>query len=354
MLVTKLIKVGVIKLTNSKKECLDHEYNGFQKWMIFGEDSDILSQHKRAKGWYYDKNNIKYKEYPLVVPYNQVQFRKKETKLTPYWIKISVRKRKGIGVWLPIKPYKELLDFKYLKDSLLIKNKKGNYELRLVFQYEVPEINYNNVLAIDLGERNIATICNSSNLKPIFYGRTIRGIRRHYNYLRKQLGEKKLLKKIKSLENKEKRIIEQELHKISNNIVEEAVKTSSMIFLGDLKDIRKSAKGKGKRFNRIVSNMPYYKLTQMITYKSAQQGIKVIKIKENYTSKTCSKCNQIGKRLKQGLFKCSNCKYEVNADFNGVQNILKRSLDYMFKDGVIGSNPKISPEEINANKINCI
>src|SRR3989344_4793120 len=153
MLVTKLIKVGVIKLTNSKKECLDHEYNGFQKWMIFGEDSDILSQHKRAKGWYYDKNNV---------------------------------------------------------------------------------------LAIDLGERNIATICNSSNLKPIFYGRTIRGIRRHYNYLRKQLGEKKLLKKIKSLENKEKRIIEQELHNISNDIVEEAVKTSSMIFLGDLKDIRKS------------------------------------------------------------------------------------------------------------------
>ena len=62
----------------------------------------------------------------------------------------------------------------------------------------------------------------------------------------------------------------------------------------------------------------------------------------------------VTKLIKQGLFKCSNCKYEVNADFNGVQNILKRSLDYMFKDGVIGLNPKISPEEINANKINCI
>ena len=347
MLVTKLIKAGVIKLTKSKREALDHEYNGFQNWMIFGEDTDILSQHKRAKGWYYDKDKIKYKSYPLVIPHNQIWFRKKETKLTPYWIKISVRKRKGVGVWLPIKSHKELPDFKFLKDSLLIKNKKENYELRLVFQYEVPEIKYKNILSIDLGDKNIATVCNSSNIKPIFYGRNIRGIRRHYNYLRNQLGKKKLLNKIKLLESKEKRIVGQELHKISNDIVNQAVKTKSIIVLGDLKNIRKSAKGKGKRFNRIVSNMPYFKLTQIITYKASQQGIKVIKIKEHYTSKTCSKCNLIGRRLKQGLFKCSNCNYEVNADFNGAQNILKRSLDYMFKDGVIGLNPKICPEQIN-------
>ena len=182
-------------------------------------DKDILSQHKRAKGWYYDGAKIKYKDYPLVIPYNQVWLRNKNTKLTKYWIKISVRKRKGIGLWLPIKPHKDLLDIKYLKDSLLVKNKKGNYELRLIFQYGVKEIKYHSITSIDLGSVNIEIVCKSSAMKPIFYGRNIRGIRRHYTYLRKRLGNKKLIEKIKDISNKEKRIIEQELHKISNSIL---------------------------------------------------------------------------------------------------------------------------------------
>jgi hypothetical protein len=99
MLVTRIINAGVLKLTKSKQEHLDHEYNGFQWWMQFNVDKDILSQHKRAKGWYYDKNKIKYKDYPLVIPYKQVWLRNRNTRLTKHWIKISVRKRKGIGLF---------------------------------------------------------------------------------------------------------------------------------------------------------------------------------------------------------------------------------------------------------------
>ncbi len=345
MLVTRVIKAGILKLTKSKQEAIDHEYNGFQWWMQFSIDKDILSQHKRAKGWYYDKTKIKYKDYPLVIPYKQVWLRNKNTKLTKYWIKISVRKRKGIGLWLPIKPHKDLLDIKYLKDSLLVKNKKSNYELRLIYQYEVKEIKYNSITSIDLGYKNIATVCNSSAMKPIFYGRNIKGIRRHYTYLRKRLGNKKLFKKIKNISNKEKRIIEQELHNIANNIIDLAAKTKSLIVVGNLKGIRKF--DRGKRLNRILSNMSYYKLTQFITYKANQNGIKVVKIKEYNSSKICSKCGNLGTRKHQGLFKCENCNYEVNADFNASRNILKMSLDYMFNDRAAGLSPKITPEVIS-------
>lgn len=41
--------------------------------------------------------------------------------------------------------------------------------------------------------------------------------------------------------------------------------------LGDLKGIRNRARG--RRMNRIVSNMPYYCLTQMIIYKSLWENI---------------------------------------------------------------------------------
>ncbi|HLC55745.1 MAG TPA: hypothetical protein VJJ23_00735 [Candidatus Nanoarchaeia archaeon] len=52
MIITKVIKAGILNLTRSKQEALNHEYNGFQWWLQFGIDKDILSQHKRAKCCY--------------------------------------------------------------------------------------------------------------------------------------------------------------------------------------------------------------------------------------------------------------------------------------------------------------
>jgi IS605 OrfB family transposase len=179
----------------------------------------------------------------------------------------------------------------------------------------------------------IATAVLSSNQRPIFYGKEIRGIRRHYSWLRKRLGEKKLLKKIKQLGNKERRVVNYHLHKIAKEIVVLAKNTNSAIVLGDLKGIRASAKG--RRTNRIVSNMPYFRLTKYIEYKAKWEGIRVIKINERGTSRICSRCGSEGKRVKQGLFICKNCGYKVNADYNGAKNILKRSLEYISKDGAV-------------------
>ncbi len=79
--------------------------------------------------------------------------------------------------------------------------------------------------------------------------------------MRKRVGNKKLLKEIKRIKHTEKRKVNDVLHKISRAIVNEAGEKNAVIVLGNLKGIRKSAKGKGRCFNRIVSNMPYYKLT---------------------------------------------------------------------------------------------
>ena len=74
----------------------------------------------------------------------------------------------------------------------------------------------------------------------------------------------------------------------------------------------------------------------MIEYKVEWCGIPVIKIKEYGTSKTCSKCNEIGKRWTQGHFKCNNCgRISFNADYNGALNILKRVMSYMDITGLV-------------------
>ncbi len=320
-MVVHCIKCGVIGLTSQKRADLDYEFEGFQWWMQFGIDKGILSQHKRAKGHYYKQDKIKYKNYPLVIPKNQASFRTRKTQLTPFWIKISVRKRKGIGIWLPIKPHKPLHDIRYLKDSLLIKNHRGNYELRLIFDVPQRKIIPRNILAIDLGEKHIATVCDSKG-NEAFLGRDIRGLRSHFNWLRRRLGKKKLLKKIKAMAQKEKNKIANKLHLISKAIVQWAKRTKSIIVLGDLKGIMKNVKG--KRMRRFISSMPFYKLTAMIRYKARQQGIQVFKMKEHYTSLLYHKCGALGKRDKTS-FSCNCCGMQYHADLNGAANILNRA-----------------------------
>ena len=69
---------------------------------------------------------------------------------------------------------------------------------------------------------------------------------------------------IKRLGKTKKRKINAMLHKISSVAVNVTKENGAVIVLGNLKWIRSV---KGKLLNRIVSTMPYYKLTQYIFYK---------------------------------------------------------------------------------------
>lgn len=77
--------------------------------------------------------------------------------------------------------------------------------------------------------------------------------------------------------------------------------------------------------NRIVSNMPYLKLSKMIEYKASWEGIPVVYASEAYTSRTCPRCGSEGQRPHQGLFRCPACRYEANADYVGARNLAERA-----------------------------
>lgn len=278
-------------------------------------------------------------EQPLYLRNDVFKIEEQPTKISKHWLKLPTKQKHG-GIWLPItvpRKYEALLKHK-LCDSKITKRGEDWYLLLTVKAKTQIKTSYSNILAIDLGEKVMATVCGRDN-KPLFLGREVRGIRRHYAWLRKRLGNKKALATIKKVGSKEQRRINDSLHKIARKIVDKAKVEDSVIVLGDLKGIRNSAKGKGKRFNRIVSNMPYYKLTQFIEYKAEWEGIPTIKINERDTSHTCSKCGAKGKRPHQGLFKCPSCGYTVNADYNGAQNIKKRFLEYISKDGASLTKP---------------
>ena len=331
------IQCGVVRLTKFKRSALDKEYNAVQKvvklssegldFLSVYDDIKIYSANKQQALRYFKKH--KSKEYPISLRNDLINLHRAKS----FWfLKIPVYGIRG-GIRIPIKPHKEFpKQFKICESKLIRKNDK--YIVMITIEFDAPKLRRcSSVLAIDLGERFTATavlLQDRNVMKVKFLGREIRGIRRHYAWLRKRLQERGITKVVARIGNKEKRCVNNILHNISKKVVSLADSTNSCIVLGDLKGIRKSAKG--RRMNRIVSNMPFYKLTKMIEYKAEALGIPVIKVCEAYTSKTCHICGEVGKRKTQGLFFCKTCG-EYNADLNGALNIAKRLTSYMLVSG---------------------
>jgi putative transposase len=331
------IQAGIINLTKRKQQLLDREYTNLQLFLKGKKDVQLYSANKQQALRYYKviKPN---KEYPISLRNTTINLKKAKR----FWfLKIPVAGQRG-GIKVPIKPHRDIPSEGKLCESKLIQKDK-NYIVMLTFDIPTPSVKVpSSILAVDLGERFPATavlLQNGNVMKPMFLGKEIRGIRRHYGWIRTRLQEKGLLKDVKRIGRKEHRIVNNVLHKISKAVVSLADQTNSCIVLGDLKGIRKQRRG--KRLNRIVSNIPYYRLSQMIAYKATMKGIPVITTNEAYTSRTCHICGCEGKRKTQGLFVCPYCG-EYNADLNGAINIgkkVERWLGYMPFHGAEVSQP---------------
>jgi len=150
--------------------------------------------------------------------------------------------------------------------------------------------------------------------KVLKLGKVANHTHKKYKNIRRKLQKKKKFKSVKTLKNKESRVVRDLNHKISNKIVMEAKDKKSGIVLEDLKDIRKTAKTNRK--NRYALNSwSFYQLKTFIEYKAKLHGVPVVKIDPRYTSQQCSRCGLLGER-KGKIFKCQCRHVEENADVN--------------------------------------
>jgi putative transposase len=338
VIVQKTIRAKIISLTKSKDEKLRTEYANFQLALAGDTGVSLYSATKQQAQRLSKRIKGEIREQPLVIRRDTFEIQRQETKIATWWARIPVFKK---SIWVPVelpKSQEPLLGLD-IRECRLVKELK-NWSLRITVRKETFALNPMNILSVDLGEKHIATtvlLRSGVFVNPSFYGERVRGLRRHYAWLRKRLGEKKALDTIRKVKDSERRKVNDILHKISREIVEEAVVGQACIVLGDLKGIRQ--RSVGRRMNRIVANMPYFRLSTYIAYKASWAGVPVYKIKEALTSKTCHKCGQIGERLSQGLFRCPSCNLVYNADLNGAINIAKRFSNYMLENGASLATP---------------
>ncbi|MEX2722112.1 MAG: RNA-guided endonuclease InsQ/TnpB family protein [Candidatus Wukongarchaeota archaeon] len=280
--------------------------------------------------------------------------------------KDSCRRKKG-GVWVAIKPHCPIEPGMEICESKLFK-RKGELSLNITVQKEVdtPKLELNNktvIIACDIGETNplvSVELWNQGKKRENaqFLGGEIRSVRAHYNHLKKRVGRKKIKHAVKWIKkhvgDKEKRKVNDILHKVTTKIVDraETLKRSgyeAVIVFGDLKKVRRprvKRKTRCKKNNRKIHTMPSYKIKHMLTYKALWKEIPAIPLNEAYTSKLCWRCGSLNTEIRKRSFRCKECGLEYNRDLNGAINIGNRLLGYMLKSRASVNMPQTSPEYI--------
>lgn len=233
----------------------------------------------------------------------------------------------------------ELFNHKYIAAQLKFKN--GEYYIHVIFESEceIPkQLEFEHFIGIDRGSHNnIATIVVMNRhgrvLKSKFYSaKPALEKRRRFSERQRSLGKKKLLKEIKKTRGKERNYIDDQLHKISTDIIRIASQyNSSVIVLENLDNIRDNMKW-SKKNNKKGHSWAFRKLEDMLTYKAHMNKIAFRRVYPRGTSSTCKNCFGYVRRSPSIESVCKTCKKLYNADWLGAVNIVRRLFYYMMNN----------------------
>lgn len=222
-------------------------------------------------------------------------------------------KKRAIKLRLPIKQHKHSLRFKDWNRCKSVRLRQINNQFYLDFIYEKEEptkVNSGNILGIDQGYKKLISDSNGK-----FYQGNLSNI---YNKLaRKKQGSKNFKQTLVHRTNEMNRVIN-EFFKQNEQL--------RMIFIEDLKDIKKHSKIYRKVMNK-VQRWLYSNVINKLERFTEENGVQLVKVNPAYTSQTCSKCGTVDKSSRSGeWFHCQYCNLEIDADFNAAINIYNRGV----------------------------
>ena len=188
-----------------------------------------------------------------------------------------------------------------------------------------PDTKHRTVLGVDLNVNGSLAVTSTG----AFIGKAdeMNHRRREFEKTRgsmQQAGTRSAHLSIQSMNDREHRWMQDELHRASNQILEEARDHScTHIAFENLTGIRDRMAG-AKRFHAWA----FRRLYQYLEYKAEMYGIEVEQVSPAYTSQRCSSCGftHENNRRSKHQFVCQKCEYELNADYNASKNVARKLL----------------------------
>ena len=262
----------------------------------------------------------KLKRLPQKKPYSSIRYNQRIFK--PYLQKgivslSTIEGRVKIAVSIP-RCYEQYIDWQVKSATLSYDVRLQKLRLHLVVKKETPQkLERNSVLGMDSGILNHAVLSNN----VFFASNHIRAVKGSYQFLRQKLqalGTRSAKRLLRKRSGREKRFQADVNHRIAKLVVAQPFNVIALEKL-EVKKVKKN----GKRFNRKLGNWAWRQLQRHVEYKAEALGKTVVYVNPAYTSKTCSRCGQIGTR-KGLVFKCKHCGFQLNADLNAARNIALR------------------------------
>ena len=299
----------------------------------------------------YKKNPTKYTGRPCFPKFRkssdrfQVIFTKQSTKLDDQVVNIAPRTFENkLSVKLRTRSAKKIC-------QVVFTPRNDYFLVYAIYEVDDPIISQttNKVAAIDVGLSNLATVTFSSENEPILYRSDLMKINRDFNRLTsnyvsilKKTQNKDTSKRRKRYSEKYSGLIEDRLHKISREIINDlSHRGVSTVVVG---------KNTGQKINNRLKNfvqVPLFRLIEMIKYKAELAGITFVQVNESYTSGTSFLDNDLptkeyydkSRRKFRGLF-LSNDSKRINADVNASFQIMKKVYrEFTYTNSVKYTNP---------------
>jgi putative transposase len=102
--------------------------------------------------------------------------------------------------------------------------------------------------------------------------------------------------------------------------------------------VKKGRRRLATKTARAMVTLSHYRFKQMLKHQAAKHGGVVVDVTEEYTSKTCSKCGYVHRKLGGSKkFKCPECGHTLDRDLNGAFNILLKALRDTSKTGELAA-----------------
>lgn len=346
---------GFKSYIEAEKEYKDNWHNQFLHSHTYQQCLKVLE--KNWKSYFasikdYKKNPNKYKGEPKPPKFKNHTNKKNEVIFT----EAGIRVKNNILMLSLSKAMQEKFQVKSLNFSIDTEKLPVNFEAlqqikikwdnsikqwHLILIYNKEEENKvtgSNIMSIDLGRDNLATLTFLEDTESyLIDGKVLKSKISYYNkeiarlnsIAMKQVGDSKKFKNTKQINKlyaKRDNFVNNYIHKASRKIIDLALQHNcNTIVIGDIEGI--------KQENNVKSfvNMPHQKLVDKIEYKAKLVGLKVVYVKENYTSgcsaldlENINKANyDKSRRIVRGLFR-SNKGILVNSDVNGSLNILRK------------------------------
>ena len=238
--------------------------------------------------------------------------------------------------------------------------KLGQYVIEVVYeQLEHHTVtNSEAVAAIDIGVDNLAALTsNQKGFIPVLVnGRPLKSLNQFYNKnkakLQSQLKVKQQTsKQIQRLTAQRNNQVDTYLHQASRWIINHLDKHGIGKLIIGKNPLWKQEVNNGRQNNQSFVSIPHARFIEMLIYKGAMKGIKVITHEESYTSRASflnldfipnygdDNAKQTlfsGYRENRGMYKIKDKKIRINADVNASYNIMRKVIPTVFDLGIEG------------------